>query len=190
MVKKKSRTKCERKLETTEERCPGSYELSESGGYPVFICSHCKYCDESWKKFYTEYLKLYEVKENWDIEKNKVSCVLGLFCFLYKQRYGVEYLFVPQSPNPFSAKECKDVWTIIRTFGNMEDTRKYLIWAFKKGIGNNAKITSLAYLKTHDLIRKFMLSLEKNNAMKRYSNLPEEFNIIAAEKPRIKFVYY
>ena len=141
----------------------------------MFVCTGCQHRDESWKKFYTEYLKLYTVKSNWAVENSKVSCVLGLFCHLYREKYGVEYLFVPASPNPFKAKECKDAWMIIKTFNDIEDTRKYLIWAFKTGLSSNTKITSLAYLKVPNLIRKFMLSLEKHNALKRFSVLPDEF---------------
>ena len=32
----------------------------------------------TWKKFYTEYLQLYKEKDNWDVEKHKITWINNL----------------------------------------------------------------------------------------------------------------
>jgi hypothetical protein len=88
----------------------------------------------------------------------------------------VDYLFVPATPNPFSAKECRDANLLVSSFNkNMDDVRKYLVWVFKTGLGSNAKIVSLAYVNAPGLIRRYMLSADRKNTYTRNSPLPDEF---------------
>jgi hypothetical protein len=172
--KKRKKYECPKKTEG--EKCLGSFELQYEEGAPVFICDKCGNREETWKKFYQEYLKLYVSKENWEQEKNFVSCIIGQFCFEYKKKYGTDYLFVPRNPSPFSAKECKDAHLMLATFAkNALEVRKYIIWAFNRGIGSNAQITSLAYLNAPGLIRRYKLYAEKAGIFKRETVLSEEF---------------
>jgi hypothetical protein len=116
------------------------------------------------------------VKENWDVVGNHVSCVLGAFCHKYKERYGTDYAFVPRGPNPFSEKECRDAHLMIATFGgDAHEVRRYIVWAFGKGLGSNIKITSLAYLNAPGLVRKYKLYAEKKHVLTRSSPLPSAF---------------
>lgn len=171
--KRKLRCRCQKKL-TTTEKCPGSLLLVQENNIPIFVCDFCGSRDETWKRFYDEYLKLYEYKDNWTIPKHKISCIIGQFCHLYKKRYDVDYLFVPKNPNPYGAKECRDANILLSTFkGDALEVRKYLIWAFKCGIPRNSKITSVGYLCVEGLIRKYMLSEEKRNIFSRTSKLTE-----------------
>jgi len=113
---------------------------------------------------------------NWDEEKNKVSCILGFFCFKYKNRYKVDYTFVPKNINPFGLKEIRDIRVMLATFNNnAREVGKYLKWAFDKGLNSNVTITSLAYLNTENIIRKYKLYAEKNNSYFRHTVLPESF---------------
>jgi hypothetical protein len=159
-----------------EEQCLGSLTLEYEEGAPVFVCERCGGRDETWKKFYTEYLKLYTVEEHWKEPKHQISCILGLFCSEYLKKYNTNYLFVPRNPNPYSAKECRDANLMLATFGkNGLEVRTYIIWAFKFGLGSNAQITSIAYLNAPGLIRKFKLWLEKRKTPTRSTQLPKEF---------------
>ena len=143
---------------------------------PIFICDTCNDRDLTWKKFYDEYLQLFKTKENWDIEKNKVSCVIGFFCHMYKETYNTEYVFVPSSPNPYSSKECMDAWMLMATFkNNANDVRKYIFWVFKKVIKTSTAITSFGYFNTPNLIRKYNIMAERKNNYNRSSSLPENF---------------
>jgi hypothetical protein len=155
--------------------CPGDLCLSNQQTIPVFICDLCGFQDNSWKLFYQDHLNIFKDKANWDIPKHRVSCVLGLFCYKYMEFFGVEYTFVPLSPNPWSAKEVKDANTLIAAFQkNMTEVRKYLVWVFKN-IGSNTKMHSLAYVLSSGLIRKYMLSADRRNTYTRNSPLPDEF---------------
>jgi hypothetical protein len=172
--KKRKKYECQRK--TGETKCLGNFSLQYEDGAPVFVCDKCGERDETWKKFYNEYLKLYSEKSNWKQEKNHVSCLIGLFCYEYKKKYGVDYTFVPRNPNPYSAKECKDAWTMLAAFDkNALETRKYIIWAFKFGIGSGAQITSLAYLNVPGLIRRYKLWAKNTGILRRETILPKEF---------------
>lgn len=174
MAPKKNKYLCNNKI--NENTCGGTVSITHEDGIPVFVCDVCSHKDLTWKRFYSDYLLLYKQKDNWLVEKNYVSCIIGQFCAEYKKRYGVDYTFVPKNPNPFSAKECKDAWIMLAAFGkNSIETRRYIIWAFNRGIGSNAKITSLAYLNTPNLIRRYKLWAQTKDILKRNSKLPSAF---------------
>src|SRR5271157_3633428 len=86
-----------------EGPCLGRYLLTYQDNMPIFTCNLCGDLDTTWQKFYQDYLQLYRVKENWDVSKNQVSCIIGFFCFCYKEHYSTDYTFVPNNPNPYSA---------------------------------------------------------------------------------------
>ena len=156
--------------------CLGKYYLQYEDSAPIFVCDKCGEKELTWKKFYSEYLQLYKIKENWNSEKDKVSCVLGFFCHMYKETYKTDYVFVPKSFNPFSSKECRDTWTLLASFGgNANDVRKYLFWLFKKCINKNTGITSFGYVNTPNLIRKYNLYNISKDIFQRETKLPIEF---------------
>lgn len=119
-------------------------------------------------------MTLYRDKENWKIKKHQASCILGCFCYAYKKKYGVDFTFIPQNPNPFSSKEIKDIRILLNAFnGDAVSVRKYIKWIFTKAITSSTKITSFGYLVTPNLIRKYKLKVrDKPN---RASNLPKSF---------------
>src|SRR5690242_15478794 len=118
---------CQKTLETGT--CLGKYYLHYEDNAPVFICDKCGEKELTWKKFYDEYLQLYKIKEKWDSEKDKVSCIIGFFCYMYKEGYGTDYVFVPSNFNPYSSKECRDSWALLAAFnGNANEVRKYIYW--------------------------------------------------------------
>lgn len=134
--------------------------------------------DLTWKKFYEEYLQLFKAKENWDEPKNYVSCIIGMFCHMYKEHYNVDYTFVPKSPNPYSSKECRDAWALLAAFdGNASEARKYIYWLFKKAINKTTAITHFGYINAPGIIRKYKLYSAKKNVLTRSSKLPDEFII-------------
>lgn len=156
--------------------CPGKYTLTYEEGAPIFTCNVCGDQDLTWQKFYNEYLQLYKIKTNWDETRHQISCILGFFCFCYQERYSTNYTFVPQNPNPYGAKECRDAWTMLAAFnGNAHDVRRYIYWVFHKAINKSTTITSLAYLNAPGLIRKYKLYAQKKDILNRASKLPQEF---------------
>jgi hypothetical protein len=156
--------------------CKGKYKLQYEDSAPTFICNKCGDVESTWKKFYTEYLQLYREKDNWDVEKHKITCIIGFFCHMYKEFYSTEYVFVPQNPNPYGCKECKDAWKLLATFkGNAHAVRKYIYWVFKKLINKNTTITSFGYINTPGIIRKYNLYVQKKTTITRSTDLPREF---------------
>lgn len=157
-------------------KCPGKYLLTYANNAPIFTCEKCGDQELTWQKFYDEYLQLYKVKDNWDNKKHQVSCILGFFCSRYKKHYDTDYVFVPQNPNPYGAKEVRDAWALLSAFqGDAHEVRRYIYWFFTKAIGRNTDITSFGYLKTPNIIRKYKLYLEKKKAFTRASKLPKNF---------------
>jgi hypothetical protein len=156
--------------------CLGKYVLTYEANAPIFTCTVCGDTDTTWQKFYNEYLQLYKVKANWDEKKNQVSCIIGFFCFCYQEHYSTNYTFVPQNPNPYGSKECRDAWAMLAAFnGNAHDARKYIYWVFHKAINKTTAITSLGYLNAPGLIRKYKLYAQRKDILNRASRLPQEF---------------
>jgi hypothetical protein len=173
--KKRSTSKCRVKTQNGDA-CNGKYRLEHEGAIPLFICDICGDQELTWKKFYTEYLQLWKDKANWSEKRNTVSCILGFFCYMYKEFFVTDYIFVPQNPNPYGAKEVKDSWTLMSAFQNdIEEVRKYIYWVFKKGVNKNVTITNFGYINTPGLIRKYKLYAERRKTFTRDSELPWQF---------------
>lgn len=97
---------------------------------------------------------------------------------MYKEHYGTEYVFVPQNPNPYGCKECKDAWKLLATFkGNAGAVRKYIYWVFTKLVSRSTNITAFGYINTPGIIRKYNLLVEKKKTITRSTTLPNEFII-------------
>ena len=175
VVKKKKRkaNACNKIINDIE--CSGKYYLSYENNAPVFTCDKCNEKNLTWKKFYDEYLQLFRKKENWDNDKDKVSCIIGFFCFKYKEKYNTNYTFVPSNMNPYSSKECRDAWSLLAAFdGDSHKVRKYIIWLFNS-INKNTNIISFGYIKTQALINKYNLKNIKKGTFQRESKLPSLF---------------
>lgn len=156
--------------------CDGKYELSYDGSAPIFICNKCAHIDTTWKTFYSEYLSLWKQKDNWNDKKHQITCIIGFFCHLYKEAYGTDYAFVPNNPNPYSSKECKEAWKLLSTFGGDANiVRKYLWWFFTKQFRKSMDIVSLNYFNAPGLIRKYNLIVQKQKTITRASLLPDNF---------------
>jgi len=168
--------KIKRRRPSQCKKCPGKYLLTYENNAPVFTCDICGDKELTWQKFYNEYLQLFNKKEKWDNKKDQVSCIIGFFCYMYKDFYGTEYVFVPKNPNPYGSKECKYGWSLLASFnGSAHSVRKYLFWLFKRGLNKKATITSFGYVNTPALIRKYNLYHKKKNILTRAAKLPNKF---------------
>jgi hypothetical protein len=174
-TKKKRPSDCKGKSSKSGD-CAGKYKLRYEDGAPIFECNKCGDLELTWKKFYTEYLQLFKNKENWDVEKHKITCILGFFCHMYEDFYGTDYVFVPQNPNPYGCKECKDAWKLLATFkGDANSVRKYIYWVFKKLIRKNTSMVAFGYINSPGIIRKYNLQVQKKNSITRSTKLPNKF---------------
>lgn len=157
-------------------RCLGKYKLQYEDNAPVFVCNGCGDRELTWKKFYDEYLQLYREKENWDVDKNKVTCIIGFFCHMYRDLFETDYVFVPQNPNPYGAKEVKEAWKLLATFKNdAHEVRKYIYWVFKKIIKKSTDLVSFNYINASGIIRRYNLHVRKKQAITRSTKLPSGF---------------
>jgi hypothetical protein len=159
------------------KKCSGKYKLAYNNhNIPVFTCDKCGDVDLTWHTFFSDYLTLFKDKENWDNPKHHVSCIIGFFCYMYEKTYGANYMFVPRNPNPFSAKECRDAWSLLGAFGgDAHQVRKYLYWVFTKAINKNTEIVSFGYVNAPALVRKYVIKSKKKHVLGRESKLPKEF---------------
>jgi len=164
-----------RKKTQDGSKCKGKYLLSYDGA-PIFTCEVCGHQDLTWQTFYNEYLDIWRDKSKWDEKKHHVTCVIGFFCYLYREAYQTGYTFVPNNPNPYSSKECKDAQKLLSAFdGNATMVRKYLWWFFKKQFRPSISIVSLNYFNAAGLIRKYKLQEQKSKILTRASVLPGDF---------------
>lgn len=173
-IKRKKANLCKNQIEN--QKCHGNYILDSSNAIPLFVCDTCGDIEKTWEKFYSEYLHLHEIKENWLEQKHKVSCIIGYFCYLYKKKFKTDYVFVPENVNPFSSLECKYTAVLLSTFNNDAlEVRKYLKWLFDKELRGHTKITSFGYLKVPGIIRKYQLYRCEQKVVTRVSKLPKQF---------------
>lgn len=174
--KTKKRRPSDCKVKTNGEQCRGKYKLNYEDNAPIFTCNKCEDKELTWKKFYNEYLQLFKDKDNWDSDKDKISCIIGFFCYMYEEFYQTSYIFVPQNPNPYGSKECKDAWKLLATFENdAHAVRRYIHWVFKKLIRGSTNITAFGYINSPGIIRKYNLYVQKKQSFSRASTLPSEF---------------
>ena len=174
MPKRRKPSECRKKKDG--EYCSGKYKLVSGHSPPLFTCNKCGDENDTWIRFYEQYMHLYKQKENWDEPKHKVSCVLGFFLFKYREFYGIDYVFSPTNPNPYGSKETRDINRILAVFdGDAHTVRRYIHWVFKSVIRKNTNIVSFAYLNTIGIIRKFNLYESKKNTITRHTGLPFGF---------------
>jgi len=172
--RKKKPSECQKKVKSV--KCPGKVQLLYEEGAPVFVCDTCGDRNETWKIFYSQYLGLFSTKSNWDNPKDKISCILGFFCYKYKEQYSTNYVFVPKNPNPYSSKECRDANALLAAFeGNAHEVRRYIHWLFSKVIKRSTKIVSFGYLTTPALIRRYKLIVREKNSTTRFTFLPQKY---------------
>jgi hypothetical protein len=173
-TKRRRVSACNQKL--SSGKCSGKYVLTYEENAPMFTCDQCGHKELTWHKFYTEYLDIFREKDNWDVKKHQVTCIIGFFCHMYKEHYGEDYIFVPKNPNPYGSKECRDAWSLLSAFnGDAHRVRKYIYWLFKKQINKNTNITSFGYVNTPGIIRKYILQTKRQNTLSRESKLPSDF---------------
>jgi hypothetical protein len=176
MPRKKVKRKASQcKTKKNGERCGGRYILNYDNNTPIFKCNVCNDIDLTWKKFYVEYLQLFRQKDNWNDKKHQVSCIIGFFCYCYKEFYKIDYIFVPQSVNPYNCKECRDALLLLKTFNDANVVRKYIHWFFNKFLNPSIEISSLGYLNSPGIIRKYNLYFKKSKFLNRASELPSNF---------------
>lgn len=58
--------------------------------------------------------------------------------------------------------------------GDAHEVRRYIYWFFNKTIGKHTDITSMAYLNTPNIVRKYKLYVEKKKISTRSTALPVE----------------
>jgi len=173
--KKRRASDCKRK-DNNGERCLGRYRLEYEDRAPLFVCDVCNDRELTWKKFYLEYMSLWTNPENWEIDKHKISCIIGAFCYSYKKKFGADYVFVPSNPNPYSSKEIRDAWKLLATFkNNAVSVRLYIVWVFKHIIKPGANVVSFAYITAPGIIRQYNLHLQKKQQITRGTDLPPAF---------------
>lgn len=95
---------------------------------------------------------------------------------MYREFFGTDYVFVPQNPNPYGAKEVKEAWKLLATFKNdAHEARRYIYWVFKKVIRRSTNLTSFNYINAPGIIRKYNLHAQKKRAITRSTQLPSGF---------------
>lgn len=95
---------------------------------------------------------------------------------MYKDLFGTDYVFVPQNPNPYGAKEVKEAWKLLATFKNdAHEVRKYIYWVFKKIIRKSTNLVSFNYINAAGIIRRYNLHVQQKKAITRSTKLPAGF---------------
>lgn len=157
------------------KKCGGTFTIEYSdSNIPKLVCETCAHTVDDWIKWDSQYKNLWEVKGNWDDKRNHLSCILGYFCALYKDTYGVEFTLSLNENGLFRGPEIN----VLRRIYAMLDsdpwkTKDYIDFYFQVKIKQKKKkISSLGALAVASIVQEFKLALKKSEQIDRDTTLP------------------
>jgi len=144
--------------------------------YPVFSCPKCGDEKNDWQKWWEEYKDRFKDPENWKKKKELLACVVGYFCYKYKEFYGFNYTFTYTNPVPYTSKDFTMGRRLITMFENDGPAIKnYIKWIFAKKVRPSYSITSLGFFTVANLVNEYKAARARAKILKRSSPLPKEF---------------
>ncbi len=107
-------------------------------------------------KWHSEYKELYKDSLNAKDATSSALCLLGFFCFKYKEYYNQDFS-LSYNESFFTSTEVTICRKILKNFSDKySDSKKYVSWYFKSKIQEKKKrITSLSALNFVPLINEF-----------------------------------
>lgn len=180
-MKKKTKFKCS---------CGKDLEVLFEGDfiqYPVFSCAEHGVQKNEWKKWWDIYSERWKERGYWDKAADKPSCILGYFCYKYKEFFGSPYTFTISSPIPYKSKDFIMARRLLTMFeGNAHDIRIFIKWMFAKKIRKNYPVTSLGFFTNANFINEYKIIKSRSLILKRHTSLPDSFlNWCRNNKPEI-----
>jgi len=170
--------KTKKQLETCS-LCGKEKELSFQGEdiqYPVVCCPEHGPDKNEWEIWMRKYIDYWKTEEYWLKPNSKQSCVIGYFCYKFKEFYGHPYVFSFANPIPYKDKDFIQARRLLTMFNqDAKEIKIYIKWLFAKKIKKNYPITSIGFLATANLVNEYFQAKAQNAKLKRSTNLPETF---------------
>lgn len=148
-------------------------EYSESN-IPALVCELCGHRVDDWQKWDQQYKLLWEDKTCWNDKRNHLSCILGYFCAIYKDSYGLDFTISLNENGLFRGPEMNIFRRIYSMLGSDALVVKdYIDYFFQVRVKQRKKkISSLGSLAVPDIIQEFKLAAKKAEQIDRNTALP------------------
>jgi len=180
MINSKNTKKLKKKSSVRCKVCNNETEIiyeNEDAHYPVFSCPQHGIQQDEWKRWWEQYSEKWKDKQARENPRDKLVCLIGYFCYKYKQFYGHPYTFDSSNPIPYKSKDFIIGRRILSMFDNdITDSLLYIKWVFLKKVASRKRtVSSLGFFSLTNLVNEYKCAKALNNVIKRQTNLPEDF---------------
>lgn len=146
--------------------------------YPTFSCSSCGPDKRNeWEIWWKTYKDNWKEDKKWSRPADALSCLVGFFCYYYKEFYGEPFVFSYQSAKPYTDKDFIMARRILSMFdGNAKEAKTFMRWVFAKKIKTpKYGITGLGFFTVQQFANEYRQAKAKARKITRFSPLPKEF---------------
>lgn len=169
------------------KKCKQNKKVVFSGDgvqYPTFSCGCGE--DNQWKEWWKKYSDRFTEKENWTKPIEQPSCIIGYFCYLYRQTYGFNYTLDYSNPVPYLNKDFTMARRLMAMFSNDGLLiRNYMKWFFSRK-AKGKKMKSMGLMIYPDVVNEYKIAKSRAKILRRSTPLPKNFiNWASAKYPEI-----
>lgn len=143
---------------------------------PFLKCDKCSHIIDDWIKWENLYSSFYKDDNKWSDKRNHMVCLLGQFCALYNEQYGMKYSMSLSEKGLFHGTEMALLRRVMRMLDNNASlTKEYIDWIFLTKVKNRKKkITSLSFMCVPDFVQEFKFARKKAQTISRDTPLPQK----------------
>lgn len=155
--------------------CGGVYKIGyNADNIPLLTCLKCDKVIDDWVKWQETYKYYWEDSQKWEDKKDHMVVLLGYFCAIYRNYYGIDYVLSLNESGLFSGAEMNVLRKTYRALeSNPNIVKKYIDFLFQSKVTRRKKkITSISYIATPALIQEFKFTLEKEKHVTRDTPIP------------------
>lgn len=157
--------------------CGGNYTTEyHEDNIPYLLCDTCGHKIDDWQTWNSQYKDLWRDDSNWKAKKNHLTVLLGYFCAVYENHYGISYTLSLNERGLFRGPEVNVLRRIYAMLnGDPWKVKDYIDFIFARKVQKRKKrITSLSYLAVTDFVHEYKLAAQKAQYVYRSTPLPEK----------------
>jgi hypothetical protein len=145
--------------------------------YPVYSCPEHGADRNEWAVWWEEYSERWLVDANWDKPAERLSCLVGFFCHVFKEFYNRPYVFSYENPCPYKGKDFTMARRILAMFnGSAREARTYIRWVFAKRVRTaDRTVSSLGFFASAKFVNEYLHAKARAKTLRRSTPLPQEF---------------
>lgn len=158
--------------------------------FPTFSCPQCGPDKRNeWEIWWDGYKDTWRDDDKWNRPADALVCVVGFFCYYYKEFYGEPFVFSYHSAKPYTDKDFIQARRILAMFdGNAKEVKTYIRWVFAKKIKSpKYEIKGLGFFSLQNFANEYRRAKAKAHVIKRFTKLPNDFLVWCKDNAREVF---